>query len=340
MMIKYECKQCGGHFSLERQAAYCPYCGFNLQSSDEIGVAQIIDRIWGENANLKKEYLYVINAIIRALAQSLAARIEMTLPRREKPISFESVFAEVSACENRSQVLERTKRLMDLLHEKIEATATNTIIITEDVPFEKEDIEDIARNVLNELGLDMSFQIDCARATRTTIYVRDKLEEFYNYLRKAHKKYVCCVNENNMYAAFPTDSQFGNIGMSEEEYRGMSVLDEGTLWDSVTQQDGNETASTSEVDIEGEVDNLKVAAMQDYMGFPDEDFVPHVDSFWKGVRTLCRCIESNEREDIVFPKEIFDEKIILAIRRKINGSGFTVTDAKIRMMTELLEAVK
>ena len=159
-------------------------------------------------------------------------------------------------------------------------------------------------------------------------------------MRKAHQKYVCCVNENNMYAAFPTDSQFGNIGMSEEEYRGMSVLDEGTLWDSVTQQDGNETASTSEVDIEGEVDNLKVAAMQDYMGFRDEDFVPHVDSFWKGVRTLCRCIESNEREDIVFPKEIFDEKIILAIRRKINGSGFTVTDAKIRMMTELLEAVK
>lgn len=340
MMIKYECKQCGGHFSLERQAAYCPYCGFNLQSSDEIGVAQIIDRIWGENANLKKEYLYVVNAVIRALTQSLAARMERVLARREKPISFESVFAEVSACENRRQVLERTKRLMDLLHEKIEATATNTITITEEVPFEKKDIEDIARNILSELGLDMSFQINCAKVTRTTIYVRDKLEEFYNYLRRAYQKYVCCVNENNMYAAFPADSQFGNIGMSEEDYRGMSVLDEEILWGPIAKQDEDETASTSEVDIEGEVDSLKVAAMQDYMGFPDEDFVPHVDSFWKGMHTLCRCLESNEREDIVFPKEIFDEKIMFAIRRKINGSDFTVTDAKIRTMTEFLEEVK
>jgi hypothetical protein len=77
-----------------------------------------------------------------------------------------------------------------------------------------------------------------------------------------------------------------------------------------------------------------------YNGFLDEDFVPHVDGFWNGVRDLLGLLAENERTDIRLPKIVLDEKVKSKVRRKIAGKDFIVTEQKIELLQHIIGELK
>ena len=85
---------------------------------------------------------------------------------------------------------------------------------------------------------------------------------------------------------------------------------------------------------------LKEANALRYDGFLDEDFLPHVDAFWKGVFDILELISVNNRVSLVLPKIDIDEKFESKVRRKIASKDFLVTNEKIDRLQKLIEEIE
>ena len=176
------------------------------------------------------------------------------------------------------------------------------------------------------------FSIQEGKYQYSTIYEKKRFEEFFEELKIAHKKYIQCVNDNNMFAAFPSNSDFGNVGRGRRfEFLGLVLFE--------AEEDTIEEEENVELDFDTCLSEIKKANALRYDGFLDEDFVPHVDAFWKGVSDIIGLLSLNNNISFTAPSLNIDEKLKSKIRRKIASKEFLVESGEIEKLQSLIEKI-
>lgn len=290
-------------------------------------IVNIIDRIWGEQADLKSEYKIMIYKTIQLLNEKLNERINNAINTNKRKQNFVTPkINKLYSCENRKNLLIKIKQLMKELGEEIDVTSERNTDYEKELVFVKDDLEQYAKQILFELQMDSNFKIDDGKISQKTQYNQEQLAEYYNLLQEAYEKYVRCVNDNDMFAAFPSDSEFGNVGICGNDF--------------IDEDECCEDEPIEEFDFNNELEELKKSLQIKYYGVLDEDVLPHVNAFWRGICALSKFIENNNNEVVCVPQTIFDEKTMFAIRRKINNANFVVTEEKILKMHNLMNDIE
>lgn len=162
------------------------------------------------------------------------------------------------------------------------------------------------------------------------LYTREQLRDLYNLVFVAYAKYKKCVEDNNMFAAFSSTSDYGM--MTDYWRRRLSCL---------SRNDDDENAEKKEdPQFEKVIEYMKEHNAQEYFGMLDENFVPHVDAFWYGLQMLCEFIDHHIavecKTDCFFIGE--DEKVKL--QRTISSKNFDVDEVRLDSAIELKERLE
>jgi len=85
------------------------------------------------------------------------------------------------------------------------------------------------------------------------------------------------VNQNGMDAVFPSSQHTSNVVSFTDDYEddGLQV----------------EMDRVEFLNIKDAIEYMKENNERKYWGMRDEDYVPHVDVFWRGLEELCSCID-------------------------------------------------
>ena len=311
--MEYRCVRCHRVIPIEDEIKFCPYCGVRL--TEDVS-SDVIDRIWGDVAKRKSAYKERVSDAIRAI--NLRFRDIVQGYAAKKGISFGYEYTKISFCERKDDVLKRTGTLMERLHGKIAAmqeAGENDLMEDSDVL----ELERRAKAILSELEEPIPDTIFVLKDRKERVYEKSVLSDYYELLQGAYRKYVRCVENNDIFSAFPADSDFGSIGSLGRRH---FANGEGVQWES-----------EEFVDLEQETQTLLASLQQPYERGLDEDTLPHVDAFWRGIRVLCCCIATNEKESW---KTIFDEYYVAYLFRKIDVNAFSVTEERIRTMESIL----
>ena len=333
--MKYFCNSCKKEFEFDAQLSFCPYCGGSIVGENNI--TQTIDSIWGETASLKKEFTSLIFTALRKVGMFFDEQCEKIKAKYlkdqvEVPIYNEEIKM-VSTCETRKSILAQVEKLMEKIRKTISAVPQNCIMQEEVVTVENEQNSvQVYLDCIAELVDDKKlFAVQEGKYQYTTIYKKQKFDEFFEELKIAHKKYEKCVNDNNMFAAFPANSDFGNIGRGNVV--NLFFMDGDDIKEKMTDE------KVEELDFEICLSRIKEANALLYYGFLDEDFVPHVDAYWRGVSDILGLLAANNNVSLILPSLNIDEKVKSRIRRKIATKEFFVTNEKIELLQRLIEDI-
>lgn len=336
--MKYYCKSCEKNFEFDGKLAFCPYCGENLEGV--ANVAQTIDSIWGETASLKREFSSLVFSALSTIEKEVFEKVKeivITYGKQKMDIpNYETEMSTLSACETRKSVLAQAENLMQKIQKCVLGLSSESSIKEELIMLPTELLQTtIARlNSIAEILEVEAFTIENGVYRHELLKGKECFALFFEDLQTAYKKYIRCVNDNNMFAAFPSTSDFGNVGRGQHHYF-YPYFDKEDDADKVA-----DDTSIELLDYDDCLKNLRESNKLHYDGFLDEDFVPHVDGFWNGVRDLLGLLVENERTDIRLPKIVLDEKVKSKIRRKIAGKDFIVTEQKMELLQRIIGELK
>lgn len=131
------------------------------------------------------------------------------------------------------------------------------------------------------IGLPPELQTDGVSVQ--TVHTKEELQNIYALLLPAWEKYKRCVQDNNMFAAFPSDSNYGRLPESGWPWLSLQENEEAEK-----ELQANKLPALEEI-----ADFLRRFDARPYSGMLDEDFVPHVDAFWYGLKHLCAFIDAH-----------------------------------------------
>lgn len=319
--MQSRCFSCGNVFVSEKFSLFCPQCNKILSRQREF--ESVVDRILFDGADWKTRYLGCLSNILKSFYERFSARIEETIAGLSAPISFSDELATVAACENRRNLLAQTDKLMQKLSQKISATPAKGTLNVLNVHVESADLEAFARKLLIQTEVNAKCAVEDIQVLQRIEYDSAILTPFYEDLRFAYKKYVLCVRNNDMFAAFPFDSDFGNVGLLRKN----EALEIG-------ETEGKALSVLKETEI------LRQSLQNEYYGGFDEDCLPHVEAFWRGIRALCAFLGENERRKIVRPEFIFNDEILFAIRESVESEKFEITEKKLHALQALGEEIQ
>ena len=335
--MKYVCRSCEKEFEFDAQLSFCPYCGGSIAGKSNI--TQTIDSIWGETASMKREFTSLVFVYLDKIAGLFAASCEQIkekyLKDKVENLVYNDEMSLVSSCETRKAVLAQVERLMEKIFKAISTLPQNCVAREETVGagLAKNSVQEYLDCMTELLDDKKLFSIQEGKYQYSTMYEKKGFEEFFVELKIAHKKYVKCVNDNNMFAAFPSNSDFGKVGRGRRfEFLGLVLFE--------AEEDTIEEEENVELDFDTCLSEIKKANALRYDGFLDEDFVPHVDAFWKGVSDILGLLSQNSNISFTTPSLNIDEKLKAKIRRKIAGKEFFVTSEKIEKLQVFMEQIE
>lgn len=298
--MNYNCLCCERTFAFPEKIAFCPFCGIKFDAAPSAAppnaVAEAMDAIWGAAAQRKSEFTAKIRLCAAGInALSFKGMADILPKQSQKP--FDEFYAAVKRCNTRAKLLtyvdnylaavdKSITELDDTVHTALAADANAALSKTRELCGELGEI------IGAEVSLDAKdftaedFTLRCTQSEYRTLYEK---------VAAAHEKYARCVKENNMFAAFSSDSDYGKAIYAH--YFGEAAK---------TENDTQEPPKLSDV-----IEDLDRANALPYKAMLDEDFAPHVDAFWYGLETLCRLLEA---------------RIVM----DIDASRFTITDAAVR----------
>lgn len=335
--MQYACRNCGNRFEGEDGFRFCPYCGKALEealddkrnsaSDRDLDVAGTIDFIWGEEAKLRKDFSHVIVECMHEADWHSSLEIEMTLPGKNLT-QFEEVYKQIEQSSNRKVLLHRVDDFVKSLAKELDE-------LQDEVPEDKlEEVSTAIRKkaqkykvIYQLLGLDYAGPtkqtVEEIRGLITLVYTKEELLALYDLVLVAYEKYKRCVEDNNMFAAFSSDSDYGAVrnGGSDTFPRYRQAHNQVE-----TEAMGRDEAEKVYQEI---TDYMCRHNEEKYMGMLDEDFAPHVDAFWHGLKVLCKMIDN--RFFIAF-EEIegnMDKEERARIMRLIAGRTIEVNAEKV-----------
>jgi hypothetical protein len=158
------------------------------------------------------------------------------------------------------------------------------------------------------------------------VYTREQLISLYNLVLIAYAKYKKCVEDNNMFAAFASTSNYG------------TMVDYWRRWwnrYSNDDEDDEEEEKEEEPKFSDVVDHMKQQNTKKYFGMLDEDFVPHVDAFWYGLEMLCEFIDHHIAIDYEIKDAVIDSDERSKLLRTVSSMSFEVSEARLDSLHEL-----
>ena len=336
--MQFKCENCKRLFEFDDFISFCPYCGNKLSASaskkqdigaDTSDLIQTIDSIWGENARLRKEFSETIKRSICLINDCIDARFEKVLPKQGIS-KFDKNYASIKQSNNRKTLITRLNSYLDYLDEIIDSFSDRIPADTSSrLEAAAHEIDDLKKELYDFLGLRYTAStIDFASDngfSAEILYTREQLRDLYDLVLIAFAKYKKCVEDNNMFAAFASTSDYGVI---KDSFR---------RWLYRTQEDESEKQEPDDPQYEQIVAYMKSHNSIKYYGLLDEDFVPHVDAFWYGLKMLCECIDHHIAFDCSIESLYIDDTERAKIMRFISSTAFEVNDSRIENAIELRE---
>lgn len=186
---------------------------------------------------------------------------------------------------NRKTLITRIDGFIDSLNSVIDNLSdhitTDTLSMQKNTVF---DIDKMVKELYDFLGVEhISSTEDLfseENFSTEILYTREQLRDLYNLVLIAYSKYKKCVEDNNMFVAFSSTS---NYGMMSDYWQQWS--------DSLPYNDDDEDEEEECPQFEKVIEYMKENNAQKYFGMLDEDCVPHVDAFWYGLQMLCEFID-------------------------------------------------
>jgi hypothetical protein len=271
---------------------------------------KVIDSIWGSTAHERADFAKVVTDCLE-LAYGISF-VELTRAFQNVRVNYDKQYGNIKNSGNRKVVLAKVEKLMTLLRERV-ASATNTV--PADLQQKVSTVSRAYQKKLSEICALVGEKYEApelpADGFGEITYTKQQLSDLYALLLAAYEKYKLCVRENNMFAAFPTYSDFGLLKYPDF----YEDSDENTKKDKLP-------SYQSVVDALTEQNAIK------YAGMLDEDFVPHVDAFWSGLQYLCEFLDNRIKYDDKSIRNRLDEALKRKLLRKVSSSAFVIDTAK------------
>lgn len=337
--MQYKCENCRRRFEFDDIIEFCPYCGKRFDnaalgpgmSDPSSDLAQAIDSIWGYGAKAKSEFSDAIYRCISLVNTYAEESVGKTLPKQDLS-KYEKNYAAIKQSNNRKTLISRMDNFLDNLEividnlsDRIPANAAQKL------DGAISDTEDMVKELYDFLGVRYtSSNVDYfAEDTYSAevLYTREQLKTLYNLVMVAYAKYKKCVEDNNMFAAFGSTSNYGI--MTDYWRRWLSRLS--------AEEDSEDTQEKEEPKYDEVVSYMKEQNAKRYFGMLDEDFVPHVDAFWYGLEMLCDFIDHHIVVECDTEYLRIGENEKAKLMRVIESKSFEVSESRLEFVLELRE---
>lgn len=299
--MQHKCQHCHRHFDLADRASFCPYCGWALMSDLDINVAapqkqsdlvDVVDSIWGVKAQLKNQLRSAVKAFMQSLEETIQLEVKAVLPLVDSQ-NFSATFTRIQQSPNRKILLAKIEKWIYEIKCAIESEpAYDEQVIERIIDQSLEVAYTRLQSIASHFRVDLYFKELPGLSNKIQInYSFSQLMEFWSLVDIAHQKYVRCVIDNNMFAAFPSDS---NYGVCNWKYQFTPIFD----WDDEIKGNDLTYLKSDLPNYLSVYQELNDANKQPYRGLLDEDFAPHVNAFWAGIKNLTAMIDNRISFDL------------------------------------------
>lgn len=333
----YKCEYCRRKFNFDDEIEFCPYCGKPLshpeqlpaEPSAEVSLVQRIDAIWGNEARIRREFSNVVSSCIYLINEYSEQAIEESLPEQDIT-KYTKNYAAIKQSNNRKTLIARIDQYLDSLDTIID-NLSNRISMNAVTKLEHahRSIEEIVKELYDFLGFRYTPSCDTAfseeKYSAEVLYSREQLRTLYELVLIAYSKYKKCVADNNMFAAFASTSDYGVLVQPWRKW--LNRLNQSSEEDSEKEKEPPE--------FEEIVEYMKQQNAKKYFGMLDEDFVPHVDSFWHGLEMLCAFIDNHIGVDYAASNSRIPLEEHERILRNISAASFVVSNERLEGLLEL-----
>ena len=335
--MRYKCENCRRKFQFDDEIEFCPYCGKNLDNpsvgysgGNSGGLVEAIDSIWGEGARIRQEFSSAVSSSINSINRYARTSVSTLLPK-ENLSNYQKHYATIKQSNNRKTLIVRIDAFLEAIENVIDSLSDK---VPKDVSRKLDGAYQEAEEMVKEL-YDFLGQ-RCVRSGKDSVavekfsakvvYTREQLISLYNLVLIAYAKYKKCVEDNNMFAAFASTSNYG------------TMVDYWRRWwnrYSNDDEDDEEEEKEEEPKFSDVVDHMKQQNAKKYFGMLDEDFVPHVDAFWYGLEMLCEFIDHHIAIDYEIKDAVIDSDERSKLLRTVSSMSFEVSEARLDSLHEL-----
>ncbi len=311
----YNCENCLKSFDFVDKIRFCPYCGSRLVPdagfaapggqatqavSDEPKLTEVIDSIWGRSARLREDINAEIFRCIMIYNRYARHSIAKNIPDTSLS-DYDARYMQFSKCGNRKDLLDKIRKYIMSLEQVIDKASED---IADEVTMKLEktvgEVYDVSRRLHDLIGKGSapseSGFFDEKRFAVMRLFTGEQLTALYEQVLIAFEKYRRCVEDNNMFAAFASDSNYGALPYYWRRIYAYSYDRSDRTNDSRKKaEDKDDRHAITE---KAQKEYTKIMEYMDernaiaYDGFLDEDFEPHVEAFWKGLSTICGFIDN------------------------------------------------
>ncbi len=282
--MKYKCDICNRNFEFDEDIKFCPFCGGdNLLVADmpaketpsaEVMLANVIDVVWGDAAERREDFRHDVYSCISDVNAAVMSVLKKAAGEKNVTYFF-AKYEGLKKCEDRKELLaeleEYIKSLKPEMDGFVDVVSENTIEKINEAIGKSDEITDELYEILNLPKPPRKFERTYGRVCNVFEGAKsDNIKKLYALLLVAFDKYKRCVMDNNMFAAFANDSAYGSIYEAYSWHR------------ESTDDDKDEVPPIEDVIKLMEQENARK-----YVGFLDEDFMPHVESFWLCLEKIC-----------------------------------------------------
>lgn len=338
--MQYKCESCRRLFEFDDLIEFCPYCGKMLDGSPTMtqiplsgsDLVKEIDSIWGDKARIKSEFSNVISQCIFLINDYVENGVAKILPKQSLS-KYDKNYVAMKQSNNRKTLISRIDSFLDSLDSAIDNLSDR---IPSDTSSRLENavdnVDEMVKELYDFLGLRYTpTAVDFfseENYSAKVLYTREQLRDLYNLVIVAYSKYKKCVEDNNMFAAFSSTSDYGTMTDYWRRWFNHISYDE----DSDEEVDKKEDPQFEKV-----IEYMREHNAEKYFGMLDEDFVPHVDAFWYGVQMLCEFIDHHIAVECKTECFFISEDERAKILRAIAAKEFEVNEVRLENAIELKE---
>lgn len=311
--------------------SFCPYCGFHLGSNTTAASEQNNEKktelIRSYFSNTTITCIAILNAYDKQFEKYIASKLAVS--------KYEKNYSIMKQSNNRKTLLQQTEAFVTQLDAII--TYLNDDI-AQDIIAEIHEMIELNNELYDFLGLQWRpFNKDILSEITDKIkvrYTKQQLQNLYELVLASYQKYKKCVEDNNMFAAFSSESDYGNLPTWSTKF--WLSLPSDKIDADMENEKNQELEDYNKAYIET-INYMKEHNAQAYLGMLDEDFVPHVDAFWHGLQMLCSFIDHRIAVEDYIKQFYISNKEQEKVLQFSSLQNFAVTEQRLNDIIKLKE---
>ncbi|MBR5658788.1 MAG: cell envelope integrity protein TolA [Lachnospiraceae bacterium] len=277
----------------------------------------------GRELKLKKKYSAMVSSCVDTINDIACAKVNAIMPGGSLSQYVGNVELIRQSVSSRT-ALSRIEGFLDTIDNVILTMKENTKENAESrLKAAVNDIDELVRELYSLTGRSyesgkLMHTAESAQIEQTC--TKKDIQILYKQVIGAYQKYKRCVNQNGMDAVFPSNLHGSNVLSFSDEYD-----------DDMAQ---TELDRVEFLNINDAIEYMKENNERKYWGMMNEDYVPHVDVFWRGLEELCSCID--HQVAVKFDEFLLciDAETATELENDIMSPKFAVDDAKMAKATE------